>query len=125
MTAPKPKVWMQRRQSSYIDLDEWTNVKVSDRWEAAWMCPACHVSPKRSRWSSAIQAATAHSCTHTAERIADELDQRKDEHRDIAAYSELFNKGFAAYHYGEAKGYERSARLIREHLATPTGRTNP
>lgn len=65
MTAPKPKVWMEYRQSSYIDLDEWKNVKVSNRWVAQWMCSACHISPGRSgRWSWAIQAATEHSRTH-------------------------------------------------------------
>ena len=53
-----------------------------------------------------------------AARVADELDRRKDEQRGIAALNS--DESLAAHHYGAAKGYERSARLIREHLTKAT-----
>lgn len=96
--TPKPKV---RRDDIYDDL-----------W--LWEC-ACGVRGLLSSyWSITLDEAQEHSRTHTAERIADELDRLFDAYQGAAVFSSDHTRSM--FYRGKREGTLDAARLIRTHL---------
>ena len=100
MSAPKPRVhWDALHQ----------------RW--ATQCDGCRIKGWETSWSATLAMAVEHSRTHTAERIADRLDEWagvRTDSRDGGAYWE-------GYLEGAAQAQRDAAHFIREHLV---GRTS-
>ena len=116
MTAPKPKVWMEHVNEYSLPTPSGP-ITMREHRRPQWSCDCGEpsgfsvpsVMDDRPLIERYIEAATKHSRTHTAERIAAHL---KAEER--AAEDELVHM------WASACGY--AADLIREHLV-PTKET--
>lgn len=64
--------------------------------------------------AAACDAATRHSRTHTAERVADELDRLFDAYQGAAVFASDHTRSM--FYRGKREGTLDAARLIRTHL---------
>ena len=100
MSAPKPRVhWDAGHQ----------------RW--ATQCDGCRIKGWETSWSATLAMAVEHSRTHTAERIADRLDEWAGKRTDSSAGGAYWE----GYLEGAARAQRDAAHFIREHLV---GRTS-
>ena len=111
MSAPKPRV----RCIGSWGFDDIEGLLYDYTWSCA--CGAAHNDPSDGGWDSVIESVIAHSQTHTAERIADELDRRAGIANADAAWK--FERGWHSQGIeatGNSEGIESAAILVREHL---------
>lgn len=97
MSAPKPRV-------------HWD--ALNQRW--ATQCDGCRIKGWETSWSATLAMAVEHSRTHTAERIADELDRLFDAYQGVAVFSSDHTRSM--FYRGKREGTLDAARLIRTHL---------
>lgn len=97
MSVPKPRVF-----------------RANGRWN--FECEGCREPKQRGYFDhwTAVRAATDHSRTHTAERIADELDRLFDAYQGVAVFSSDPTRSM--FYRGKREGTLDAARLIRTHL---------
>lgn len=97
MSAPKPRVYWD---------------ELNGRWTA--QCDGCGIKVWETSWSATLAMAVEHSRTHTAERIADELDRLFDAYQGVAVFSSDPTRSM--FYRGKREGTLDAARLIRTHL---------
>lgn len=110
MSAPKPKVF---RTVTFIGQPG--KAAMAHRWTWVCECGASDPSPYGLVLHRlAMDDATLHSRTHTAERIADELDRLFDAYQGAAVFSSDPTRSM--FYRGKREGTLDAARLIRTHL---------
>ena len=95
MSAPKPRVhWDALHQ----------------RW--ATQCDGCRIKGWETSWSATLAMAVEHSRTHTAERVADQLDEWAGRSTDSSSGGAYWE----GYLEGAALAQRDAALLVRRYL---------
>ena len=104
MNVPKPKVSLASVEGRFIlDIPSWL------AW--FWSCP-CGADGGYGTYALAMEAAREHSRTHTAERIADRLDEWAGRHTDSSSGGAYWE----GYLEGAALAQRDAALLVRRYL---------
>lgn len=95
MSTPKPRVYWD------ATLKRWTT-----------QCDGCRIKGWETSWRRTVKMAVKHSRTHTAERIADRLEEWAGRHTDSSSGGAYWE----GYLEGAALAQRDAADFIRKHL---------